>query len=211
MLHTRRIRELDQPYTLKGLPMESKIISFDFMDNNEKDGLPRIIAYRQNGEIEAFTMYDEPQPVGFGAKNNFVGVDSSGNKFVKRPPNSEVSVATELMNIRNKIAEATKVERQRRDSTAVMSVDGEGEAEDGLSPIARTATWGSVPEGQDPFLPPGFEQNIYSLEDLLAMDITGVMRRRAEAGYVMDCKKNEEISEDVYLKDMWNWLQGNGT
>jgi WD repeat-containing protein mio len=132
-----------------------------------------------------------------------------------RPAKTEGTVAEHIMRLRNKHADALDASLG---ITQALKDSNMGDGENSVALESDDGNWdGSVDGGLserkfsqlDSRWSFGAAEFFLAADEVLALDIGTIMRKRAVEGYRLDCQKNMEIvADDPGLRDLWNWVLG---
>ncbi|KAI9884618.1 MAG: hypothetical protein M1823_003605 [Watsoniomyces obsoletus] len=202
LLHTKRCREMEEPYRRRheNAAESTRIDSFDFMSSGDPADKYRIIAYRCNGSLEVMTLRPPPPTIQMNINGEMsiltprarsaAGDQEVVQHTVISPSQTQTKTAETLIAIRKKVAQAylDRGWESEHDAAGLKRLLSHREARlDALNLIG----------------PPGF---LLPAEDVLALG--NIERRRVEEGYLFNCGKNIKIlADDPGLQDLWRWIQ----
>lgn len=154
----------------------------------------QILAYRQSGDFEVFTLPGAPVCLAFSSKNNLAFTNNNKTYTIDpRPVGNEFN-----------IIHAPPRYFRRTSEMDLLGQAAAGTYEDQTSPPTE------LPGGNRPraaSLAYSFDWK-FDARDTLGGDILITMKRRAEAGYGMKFGPEVDLSDNVDLEDMWDWLKG---
>jgi hypothetical protein len=184
--------------------IDKRIACFDWISEGPRPGGPhsgrlKILALRGDGSLEVMQCPGSTPSIAWGSRNEFT-VSCDNNLTVMPAPSTKPSRARKS---RRKSSFDDGEERDEKYQYA-GSIPGQRL---GMLEKQRVERSNSIVKPED-FLPGPAEA--------LQRDICVIMRKRVEAGYLMDCAKNAELAkqaaeqedENPYLEDMWIWLDG---
>lgn len=190
-LLVNRITDLALPgKTGKG---DKKISTFDWiLEGRGKGGTSgplRILITRNDGTMEVLSCPGSVPSIAWGSRNQF---SITCERDVKMMPTPDLKLSD---------SPRSRAIRENDDFEEDRFHYGSPDHKIGILERRRTERSNSVVRPED-FLPAPAE--------VLKNDICVTMRRRVEAGYLMDCAKNAALAKDEnqYLEDMWVWLDG---
>ncbi|PWW73390.1 hypothetical protein C7212DRAFT_359727 [Tuber magnatum] len=186
-LFVTRINDLA---TTRGSKIEKKIVSFDWMSDPQgasRGEVLRALCFRSDGSVDVIPSSGVATSLAWGSRN---GLSITSGKDLKILPSPESLDTT---------AFGTDDERRSAEHDGeASSIVGSPDFRLGMHENRPAERSNSIVRREDFLLDPA---------EILRNDICVVMRRRVEQGYETDCAKNAGLTEDVYLKNMWMWLQ----
>ncbi|KAI9736685.1 MAG: hypothetical protein M1834_000889 [Cirrosporium novae-zelandiae] len=218
MISTKRVQEVRYPFYHQhyGCEEEKRVVSFDFMNVEGQYCGHRAITLLGDNEIKTCDILPTPTSIDWSSRGElFVGKGNTeleeavaidypsegvtihkNRLFTVIKPNIPDEPISQTLNaIRaRRLAEANIV----KEDAALEQSSVEEEETKAIDPRSSR----EMHEELFSFGPPGSKGR---LGDALILD--DIIRRRCEAGYLFDCKKNEQIVEDdIWLKEMWKWI-----
>jgi hypothetical protein len=196
----------DIAYTNRSGKGDQRIACFDWMlegrGGGAHSGALKILAVKGDGSLGIIRSPGPAPSIAWGSRNEFavtcendLQIMSTTQKKSEQPEEQEVQV--QLRPRRKSISELEDTDYRDHAYSGGESPDNKTEA----TPNRRQRA-NSIVRPEDFLL---------NAQEVLQNDICVVMRKRVEAGYLMDCKKNAALAkkeENPYLEDMWIWLDG---
>ncbi|CCX11372.1 Similar to WD repeat-containing protein YBL104C; acc. no. P38164 [Pyronema omphalodes CBS 100304] len=180
---------------------DQRVVCFDWMTEGygeSRSSTLKILSMKGDGSMEVLRCAGSVPSLAWGSRNEFAITSDNDVEIMPAP---SVNAEREVV-IRPRKKSISDLEDL--DEKHLHSYSG-GESPDqklgmGMMEHARQRS-NSIIRPED-FLP--------EVREVLKNDICMVMKKRVEAGYMMDCSKNAELAmrEDQYLEDMWIWLDG---
>ncbi|KAG0640454.1 hypothetical protein HOY80DRAFT_1069223 [Tuber brumale] len=177
--------------TTRGSKIERRIVSFDWMSDPQgasRGEVLRTLCLRSDGSVDVIASSGVATSLAWGSRNG-LSITSGKDLKILSPPDSLG------IDIVKPDGEGRSVDHGEEASSIVGSPGFRLDMHE--KPPAERSD--NVVQREDFLLDPA---------EVLRNDICVVMRRRVEQGYEMDCAKNAGLTEDVYLKNVWMWLQG---
>ncbi|KAF8251864.1 hypothetical protein K440DRAFT_612201 [Wilcoxina mikolae CBS 423.85] len=177
---------------------DKRIVCFDWMlegrGGGAHSGTLKILAVKGDGSLEVLQCAGSIPSIAWGSRNEFA-ITCENDLKIMPTPNLESNEET-IRFRRKSVSELEDLDDKYQSYSGGESPD----QKTGILELARQRS-NSIVRPED-FLPP--------VRQVLKNDICVVMRKRVEAGYLMDCAKNAAFAkkENQYLEDMWVWLDG---
>ncbi|RPA99780.1 hypothetical protein L873DRAFT_1767099 [Choiromyces venosus 120613-1] len=170
---------------------EKRIVSFDWMSDPlgaSRGEVLRALCLRSDGSIDVILSSGVATSLAWGSRNGLSITSGKDLKILPSPDNFDTDAA--------KPDSRGQGTEHGEEASSIVGSPG---SRLGMHEKRRLERSNSVVRQEDFLLDPA---------EMLRNDICVVMRRRVEQGYEIDCAKNAGLTEDVYLKNMWMWLQG---
>lgn len=181
---------------------DQRITFFDWVlegrGGGSHGGTLKVLAVRGDGTLEVKRCPGSIPSIAWGSRNEFA-VTYENDLQIMPPPQLKLD---------------EEVHRPRRKSISDREINIEDLEDDhhhysgGESPDQKASNLERRRTRSSSLIRP--EEFLLASKDVLQNDICVVMRKRVEAGYLMDCAKNAALvkNENRYLEDMWIWLDG---
>lgn len=195
-LLVNRINDIATSY--KTRKTDKQIVCFDWMlegrGGGAHSGTLKILAAKGDGDLEVLQCAGSIPSIAWGSRNEFAITCENDLKIMPTP---KLEADEETIRFRRKsVSELEDLDDKYQSYSGGESPDQKA----GILELARQRS-NSIVRPEDFLLP---------VRQVLKNDICVVMRKRVEAGYLMDCAKNAALTkkENQYLEDMWVWLDG---
>jgi WD40 repeat protein len=192
-LFVNRINDLEVPR--KGGKVDNKITCFDWIHEGRRgsSGRLKILAFKGDGSIEVLSCPISVPNISWGCRNQFAV--TYGNDLQVMKSSTIEPIDNGARPRRKSIYDADLDEKYQ--------LHGSRNTELRLGMLEKRSNErsNSIVRMEDFLLDP---------KEVLKNDMCMVMRKRVEAGYLMNCARNATLAakENQYLEEMWIWLDG---